>query len=197
VFVSRQGADHLCGACIEKPRKFHRARAAGIYEKGLLKAVHCLKYKGRIELARPLGRVLFSSFQQHWQSDEIDILLPVPLHRRRMRSRGFNQSLLLLRDWPRLMTAAGGDAVGIQIAPRLLARSKATPPQIGLGRKERRKNLRGAFTVTTPDQVKKKRILLVDDVYTTGATADACATALRRAGAARVEVLTLARTLSR
>jgi len=173
------------------------ARAAGVYEKGLLKAVHCLKYKGRIELARPLGRLLFSNFQRYWTPDEFDLLLPVPLHRRRIRKRGFNQSLLLLREWPAHMEAARGDAGSIRIAPQLLARTKPTPSQTGLGRKARRKNLRGAFTVTIPRQVKKMRILLVDDVYTTGATADACAGALRRAGAARVDVLTLARTLSR
>jgi len=106
--------------------------------------------------------------------------------------RGFNQSFLLLRHWPG-QTAA----TGIRIVSDLLKRSKPTPSQTGLGRRQRMKNLRGAFSVTAPGQVKGRRVLLVDDVYTTGATVDACAAALRKAGAARVDVLTLARTMGR
>ncbi len=194
VFSSRQGKDHLCGACIESPRRFRKARAVGVYEKGLLKAVHCLKYRGRIELASPLGKLLFSEFHRHWPPGDIDLVIPVPLHGERMRTRGFNQSLLLLRDWPKRMGSAGYGMNAIRIAPELLKRSESTPPQTGLGRKQRMKNLRGAFTVPAPQRVKNRRVLLVDDVYTTGATADACTGALRKAGAARMDVLTLART---
>lgn len=197
VFVSRQGTDHLCGVCIESPRKFRKARAVGVYDKGLLKAVHCLKYRGRAELARPLGELLFEGFLRHWAPDEVDMVVPVPLHGRRMRRRGFNQSLLLLRNWSKLMERAGYDMQRVRIAPESLKRSKSTASQTGLGRRQRMKNLRGAFTVPAPEGVKGKRILLVDDVYTTGATAEACAVALRKAGASRVDVLTLARTKGR
>ncbi len=197
VFISRQGEDHLCGGCIESPKKFRKARAVGVYQNGLLKAVHCLKYKGRTELARPLGALLFAGFRRLWPPGDIDLVVPVPLHAKRMRIRGFNQSMLLLRDWPKPMGLAGFGTFETKIAPDILKRSKPTQPQTGLGRRERMKNLRGAFVVTAPDRVKKQRILLVDDVYTTGATANACAGALRRAKAARVDVLTLARTMGK
>jgi ComF family protein len=197
MFVSRQGTDHLCGACIASPRKFRKARAVGVYERGLLKAVHSLKYRGRIELARPLGELLFAGLLEGWAPGDIDLVIPVPLHGGRMRRRGFNQSLLLLRDWPKRMQATGHDLKGLHIAPELLERPKPTASQTGLGRRERMRNLRGAFAVPAPGQVKGRRVLLVDDVYTTGATADACTNALRKAGAARVDVLTLARTMGR
>lgn len=195
VFQSRQGEDHLCGPCIQSPRKFRKARAVGVYEKGLLKAVHCLKYKGRRELARPLGRLLLAGFREHFGPDEIDLILPVPLHSKRMRMRGFNQSLLLLQHWQKGLNSNG--AGGIAIVPELLKRLKPTSPQTGLGRDDRMKNLRGAFAVTDPKKIKNRRVLLVDDVYTTGATVDACAGALLKSGAARVDVLTLARTMGR
>ena len=134
VFQSRQGEDHLCGPCTQSPRKFHKARAVGVYDKGLLEAVHCLKYKGRSELARPLGKLLFASFQEHWQPDEIDIVLPVPLHPRRMRLRGFNQSSLLVQGWRKNLNSNGAGTGGIAIVPGLLKRLKPTVPQTGLGR---------------------------------------------------------------
>jgi ComF family protein len=169
----------------------------GVYEKGLLKAVHCLKYRGRVELAHPLGDLLFAGFMQNWEPGDIDLVTPVPLHARRMRARGFNQSLLLLRNWPERMNSTGYVPGDIRVAPELLKRSKTTTSQTGLGRRQRMKNLRGAFTAPSPEKVKEKRVLLVDDVYTTGATADACAGVLRKAGAARVDVLTLARTMGK
>ena len=164
---------------------------------GLLKAVHCLKYKGRIELARPLGSLLFAGFRQHWHPEDIDLVLPVPLHPKRMRMRGFNQSLLLVQGWPNRLKSEGFGTDRAVISPELLKRSKPTLPQTGLGREKRMKNLRGAFTIKDSGKVKGRRILLVDDVYTTGATADACTGALLRAGAARVDVLTLARTMGK
>lgn len=197
MFVSRQGTDHLCGACIESPRKFRMARAVGVYEKGLLKAVHCLKYRGRTELAFPLGELLLAGFFRYWSPDDIDLVIPVPLHGKRMRMRGFNQSSLMLRDWPKRMERSGYGQNEIRFDTELLKRSKPTVPQTGLGRRERMKNLRGAFTVPLPEKVKGRRVLLVDDVYTTGATADACTRVLRKAGATRVDVLTLARTMGR
>ncbi len=197
VFRSRQGEDHLCGPCIQSPRKFRKARAAGVYEKGLLKAVHCLKYKGREELARPLGRLLLAALREHWQPDEIDLILPVPLHPKRMRMRGFNQSFLLIQSWRKILNSNRDSADGIAILPELLKRAKPTLPQTGLGRTRRMKNLRGAFVVKDPKRVKNRRVLLVDDVYTTGATADACAGVLLKNGAAWVDVLTLARTMAR
>jgi len=111
--------------------------------------------------------------------------------------RGFNQSFLLIQSWRKELLSNGADASGIAVVPELLKRLKPTLPQTGLGRAKRMNNLRGAFMVNNPKLVKNRRVLLVDDVYTTGATADACAGVLLKSGAARVDVLTLARTMGR
>jgi ComF family protein len=111
-----------------------------------------------------------------------DLLVPVPLHPRRLKARGFNQSWLLARGFK-------GAALGREV----LTRVRYTVPQVGLKPKERRANVRAAFSVSHPEEVQGKNVLLIDDLYTTGSTVKECALALRRAGAARVEVLTVAR----
>ena len=111
-----------------------------------------------------------------------DLLLPVPLHPRRLKARGFNQALLLAQGFPDRPT-------GLEVLKRL----RHTVPQVGLNPKERRDNVKGAFGVSQPAAVKGRKILLIDDLYTTGSTVRECARVLRRAGAARVEVLTVAR----
>jgi ComF family protein len=187
VFPSRAGEDHLCGRCLDQPGAFTRARAAGIYDGSLRTAVHALKFKGAVSLAGPLGTLLFDTFRRFWAIDEIDVVAPVPLHRQRLRQRGFNQAYLLVRKW----ALPGGTA----IVRDLLLRTRATAPQTGLDRRRRGINIKGAFGVKRPGQSSAKRVLLVDDVLTTGATAEACAAALIHDGARRVDVLTLARAL--
>lgn len=113
------------------------------------------------------------------------LLVPVPLHPVRLRSRGFNQALLLARPL--------GRALGLPVAPRALRRIRRTQAQPGLGAAERRVNLAGAFVVCHPATVSGRHVVLVDDVLTTGATANACAGALRAAGASRVDVYTAGR----
>ena len=193
IFPSRAGGDHLCGRCLEKPRPFGKARAVGLYDRGLLAAVHCLKYKGRTELALPLGRLLLEGFRKHFGKEGIDLVIPVPLHPRRMRKRGFNQSFQLIRHWPKWLASEEA----MEISDRVLVRTRKTPSQTGLNRSERLKNLKDAFGVKDPDRIRGLRILLVDDVYTTGATAEACTKALLAAGAGQVDVLTLARTVEK
>ena len=187
VFKSREGEDHLCGRCLDRPGAFTRARAAGIYDNTLKAAIHALKFKDKVSLANPLGRVLFDTFLQYWTVGEIDVVAPVPLHRQRFRQRGFNQAYLLVRRW-----ALPEETVIIR---DLLVRTRATAPQTGLDRQQRRINIRNAFSVNRRCQTAGKRVLLVDDVLTTGATVDACSNALMRDGAERVDVLTLARAL--
>jgi ComF family protein len=187
VFKSREGEDHLCGRCLERPGFFARARAAGIYDESLRMAIHELKFRAAVGLAGPLGALLFKTYQAHWKPGEIDVVAPVPLHRRRFRQRGFNQACLLVRNWP----LPGGT----QHIHDLLVRTRETAPQTGLDRRQRRGNIKNAISVRRPGQIRGKRVLLVDDVLTTGATADACAHALVRDGAGRVDVLTLARAL--
>ncbi|WP_319526209.1 ComF family protein [uncultured Desulfosarcina sp.] len=185
VFKSRVGPDHFCGRCLERPGAFTRARAAGVYDGSLRLAIQALKFKGHTRLANPLGRLLYKTYRRYWPVGDIDLIAPVPLYRRRFRRRGFNQAFLLVKAWP-----LAGKAVVVR---DLLARNRATPPQTGLDRRQRRINIKNAFCVSRPGESAGKRILLVDDVLTTGATAEACAAALLKDGAKRVDVLTLAR----
>lgn len=158
VFKSRVGPDHLCGRCLDRPGRFNRARAYGIYDHSLKIAVHALKFKGKTRLAGPLGKLLFETYRRHWRAGEIDVVAPVPLHRRRFRQRGFNQAYLLVRQW-RLPAET-------VIVRDLLARTRATPPQTGLDRRQRRINIKNAFALRRPGQSTGKRVLLVDDVLT-------------------------------
>ncbi|MEE4111470.1 MAG: ComF family protein, partial [Desulfobacteraceae bacterium] len=182
-----EGDDHLCGRCLDRPVAFTRARAVGLYDDTLKTAIHALKFKGQVSLARPLGGLLFDTFRYYWSADDIDVVAPVPLHRQRFRQRGFNQAYLLVRRW-----VLPAETVVVR---DLLVRIRATAPQTGLNRRQRRINIRRAFSVKRPGQCAGKRVLLVDDVLTTGATADACTAALIQDGAKRVDVLTLARAL--
>jgi ComF family protein len=161
----------------------------------MMDVVHLLKYRGKIQLARPLGRCLFAEFMRHWGTQAVDIIVPVPLHTRRLRRRGFNQAYLLVREWRQLAATLGGDQPAVQIDPHVLARNRRTAPQSGLGRQERRANLRKTMTIAAAQPVRGKHVLVVDDVYTTGATADECARTLLAGGAQRVDILTLARVL--
>jgi ComF family protein len=122
------------------------------------------------------------------ESQDYDLIVPVPLHPYRLRWRGFNQSLILAR--------ALGCARHIKVDPFLLERTRPTVPQTALNASERRTNVRGAFAVVAPERLAEKHILLVDDVYTSGATVEECAKALCRAGAEVVDVFTLARAVA-
>jgi ComF family protein len=183
VFSAREGTDHLCGPCQTEPPPFTRARAAALYEEEgpAGQAIKRFKYSRRQDLLpvmsywlqRPLCLELVA---------QADLLAPVPLHPSRLRQRGFNQALLMAQAFP-----------GVQLERELLTRVRPTPPQTGLNPKERRENVKAAFAVPRPELVKGKKILLIDDVFTTGATVKECAWALRRAGAREVNVLTVAR----
>jgi ComF family protein len=190
-FKSREGDDRLCGDCIERPKPFTMARAALVYTPVVKTLVHHYKYRGKIQLAEPFGALLLDAFERHWQPDAVDLILPVPLHRRRLRLRGFNQAVLMLGHWPQTVVAG-------QLPPlkrNLLIRHRRTVPQTGLNRRARFDNVAQAFRLTDPEAIRDRRILLVDDVYTTGATVTACAGVLAKGGARRVDVLALARAV--
>jgi ComF family protein len=195
VFESREGEDHNCGKCLNAPNRFRMARSAGVYDKVLMAAIHCLKYKEKIQLARPFGIFLFLAFRRYWKKGDINLIVPIPLHKKKFRNRGFNTSFLLVKEWTLIAKALNGSLPDIPVAGNILIRKKWTEPQTGLGRKERLQNVKGAFDVNDSLTVKGKKILLVDDVYTTGATANECSKVLLNAGAGHVDVLTLARAM--
>jgi ComF family protein len=125
--------------------------------------------------------------QEFLSECSVDMIVPVPLHPKRLRWRGFNQSVLLARQVSRVQH--------IPMDPFVLYRGKETPPQTQLTEEERRKNVRGAFSLNPQKPVEGKRVLLVDDVYTSGATVNECSRSLKRGGAKEVYVLTLARAV--
>jgi ComF family protein len=153
--------------------------------------VGLLKYKGRVRLAGPLCHYLFNSFQQYFK--DIDLVVPVPLHPSRAWERQFNQAVLLVRQFSRRFQNQYGRAPDWQIRPQVLSRCRPTISQTGLDQKAREKNMHQAFVVKDPGRVKGKQILLIDDVYTSGATCRAAASCLITAGARQVDVLVLAR----
>ena len=185
-FKSRVGSDHLCGACAADPPPFDRARSVFFYEEALAFAIQSMKYRGRMELGRPLGLVFADAFLRHFSEDPPDFAVPVPLHHKRLRKRGANQVVLLVADWAKFSGFA-------PLVPEALKRLRPTPAQASLDRAHRAANVRKAFAVKRPELVAGKKILLLDDVFTTGATSRECAKVLKKAGAARVDVLTLAR----
>jgi ComF family protein len=195
VFKSRLGEDHLCGACLNAPKNYGIARSAGVYDKVLMAAIHCLKYSGKIQLARPLGVLLFIVFSRYWKENRPDLIVPVPLHTKKLKRRGFNPSFFLVREWASIALTLDDGFQVIPIAEDILLRTRWTKSQTGLGRKDRLKNIKNAFSVNDSSRINQKKILLIDDVYTTGATADECAKVLVAAGASRVDVLTLARAM--
>jgi len=198
MFGEREGEDHLCGNCIRQPKRYRKARACYVYQDVGLDLIHAYKYRGKVQLARPLGALMRDTYRRYWREDEIDEVTPVPLHSSRLRVRGFNQAYLLAKSGfgsePPGKDGSGLPAASMVDHP-LLVRRKMPGTQTGSGRSQRAENVRRAFTVPKPSVVEGKRVLIVDDVYTTGSTVDACAGVLMASGAAFVDVLTLARAM--
>jgi ComF family protein len=163
------------------------ARAVGYYEGPFREAIHRWKYEEKSFLTSFFGEKLTEGFRRYWDPDSIDLLIPVPLHPKRLRGRGFNQALLLVKELSR--------RTRIPYSKRLLRKRIPTPPQVNLSGKEREKGVRGSFQIQREEEIGGKSILLVDDVYTTGATVNECSKVLLKAGAERVDVLTLAHAL--
>ncbi len=192
-FATINDENHLCSTCMASPGTKLRVRAVAGYEGVVKKSLHLFKYSGKIQLSSPLGWVLFKAFRDYYGGEYTDIILPVPLHRKRLKKRGFNQAYLLVKDFKRLWHLCENKPPPWRIKPFLLARTKHTRSQTGFNKKERKENIAGAFKVTDKAAVQNRNILVVDDVYTTGATAREAAATLLDAGAAAVDVLVFAR----
>lgn len=188
---SRCGApnqENGCGECRGVEFAFDSARGVGIYDGALKEAIHQLKYSGHEVIAPVLGMLIVDHLKSRSIFiSQIDCIVPMPIHASRLRQRGFNQSELLAREI--------GRAFELPILPRTLIRGRATRPQVELSVEERLPNVDGAFEVVRSDAVSGRRVLLVDDVFTTGSTSDSASRALRDAGAGEVHVLTLARSV--
>lgn len=179
------GPDALCGLCLAHPPRYDRLRAAVAYGDIPRKVALKLKYGGRPGVAETLARFI----ARHFEGGADTVLVPVPLHRWRIWRRGYNQAALLATALARGRTTP--------VLLDALIRVKRTPPLKGMGPQARREALRGAFRVSPAGKaaLAGRRVVLVDDVYTSGATANACAKALKRAGAAEVQVLAWARVV--
>ena len=175
------------------PPAFRRAVSYGIYQGRMREAIHALKYGRLHPAARVLGRMLADAISQlAGEAPDAMLVVPVPLHRSKYTQRGFNQARLLASEALRSLRKSHPQW-RLTLAPATLMRLRATGSQAGLTPRQRRLNVRGAFSVSVPAQVKDEHILLIDDILTTGATARAAAQVLMRAGAASVWVATLAR----
>jgi len=194
-----------CLLCQRTDPPFERAVAYGSYDGGLRDLIHLLKFQQVRPAAAVLGRMLAETIANLDEampagtgvsgmglSGKIGVV-PVPLHARKQAQRGFNQAEMIARS--ALQQLSRPNPKRFDLCTGVLVRRRETGSQIGLTRHQRRENLRGAFAVSDPTRIVNRDILLIDDVYTTGTTASECARVLRRAGAARVWVATVARTL--
>jgi ComF family protein len=181
-----------CELCRRAEPPYAKAVAYGSYEGGLRELIHLLKYDQVRPAANVLGRMLAEALSELTPVlGEKTVVVPVPLHFRKMRQRGFNQSELIARAALKVISAGNQ----FELHSAAMERKRETQSQIGLSRHQRRENMRGAFAVVKAEQVAGCEVLLVDDVLTTGTTASECARVLRRAGASKVFVATVARTL--
>ena len=173
----------LCGLCIARPPRIQRTRSAVAYGDLSRGIAIKLKYGRKVALARTMARYMAPLVA----TDGPPILVPVPLHRTRLWQRGFNQSALVARELAK--------ATGLRSEERLLRRVKRTPPLKGMSLSQRRKAVAGAFNVDPSAELAGRTVVLIDDVLTTGSTANACARALKLAGAGRVELVSWARVI--
>jgi len=180
---AKDGVVHLCAVCRSAPLRVSPIRAAFLFEGAIRDVIHALKYRGARDILKPLaGRLAESWHHHHMQSD---VLVPVPLHARRETKRGYNQAVLVAK--------MVGRQVDVPVVANALLRVRDTASQTRLNRDERKRNVDAAFTCVECSPFVSKRVTLIDDVATTGATLDACAAVLLACGAQSINAFTLAR----
>jgi len=184
---SPDSPDHLCGECIEPAFHFDTARSAVLHEGIIRTRIHQFKFGAQMEWAPPLVELLEIAYAG-WGLPDPDLIVPVPLHLKRLKERGFNQSGLLAGEFARKLR--------VPVSFDAIIRKNRTRPQTRLNRRERLKNVKGAFETAGVQKVRGRRILLVDDVFTTGTTLSECARVLKRkGGASEVHAVTVTRAL--
>ena len=161
-------------------------RAVCIYEGVIKDCIHLFKYNSKLSLVNPLAKLMIEHAPSFFKMEEIDFIMPVPLHMRKLRQRQFNQARLLAKVFAKEFAK--------KLKDNLLIKIKSGASQVTLSRRERIENVRDSFKVRDPSSIKDKYILLIDDVVTTGATVNECAKVLSEAGAGRIDVFSLARS---
>ena len=177
------GSVNVCGKCLQNPPAYDKARFSVLYSRGMRRGILEFKFHNSLFLAETLSKFLVNSFRSHFINENLDMILPVPVHNRRLLWRGYNQSAILAKKL--------GESVGIPVSTDALIKIRNTVPQTQLKRKQRQINVKGSFSVRNPSNVKGKRILVVDDVFTTGSTLSEASMTLRRKGAESVQALIL------
>lgn len=178
---------NLCDSCASRPPRYGKLRTITVYEKTIQHAIHLFKFEKRTSLRHSLVRLLLDNIPNDLNLQDYDYVLPIPIHKKRLRERGFNQSLLLAEGLEK--------ATGLKVLKDALVRGKNTSPQSSLHKEARQTNILGAFELKNPDYIRSKQILVLDDVYTTGATVGEVVKILWDADPVDIDVLTLARTL--
>jgi ComF family protein len=178
------GLTDSCGRCLTDPPPYTRARYGFVYADGLREGIVRFKYAGRLYLSVALGNLLIDAFMRYFSVSDFDLIVPVPIHRKRLVARGFNQALVIAE---RL-----ADATGIPMDRSCFVKIRDTPPQVGLPRADRLKNLKGSFGVGRRSSIIRRRVLVIDDVATTGSTITEATKTLLEAGAAQADALALA-----
>lgn len=184
-FFEAEGIPHLCQDCLQKEPPFSRHRSCAKYTGRLKDIILLFKYRQLQVLGKDLANFGYRALGREedlWWG--VEAIVPVPLHPKRKKQRGFNQAQIIAKELAKLK--------GIELVERSLVKVKNVPPQTSLKAEERKKNVRGAFQVVKNEWIKGRVVLLVDDVYTTGSTISECSAALRKAGAKEVRAITLA-----
>lgn len=193
ILTSDFNENHVCEACLKTPLRLDRVRAAAEY-KGITKdAIPLFKYHSKLSVAKVFEHLLFQTFLRHYARSRIDLIMPMPLHKKKLRERGFNQAFLLIRNFVKQYQLIFEHLPSWKIDTSALVRIKRTQSQTGFDIEQRKVNLKNAFKVVNPKIIENKNILLIDDVFTTGATCNEAAGVLLEHGAKKVDALVLAR----